>query len=81
MISDDDMQRLHDLIAEITEILPEFDAVMLSEDALILTTVENLENISEAADVDISFEDDVDEFAKMLGFSDDEDDGSGGILQ
>lgn len=79
-MSDEDKEKLHDLLAQITEILPEFDAVMLSEGALILTSMENLESLSESIGFDLDFEEDGADFLKMLDYTDDDDD-NGGMLQ
>ena len=80
-MSDDDMKKLNELLAQMKEILPQFDAVMLSEGALIVTTMENLEALSESIGYDLEFEEDESELMKMLDFSDDEDDNDGGMLQ
>ena len=80
-MTDDEKDKLYELLEQITELLPEFDAVMLSEGALILTSREHLEAMSESIGVDINLDEEAEEeFLKLLGM-DDEDDGSGGILQ
>lgn len=79
-MTDKDREKLNDLLAQITEILPEFDAVMLSEGALILTSMENLESLSESIGFELDFEEDPDDFLKMLDYTDDDDD-NGGMLQ
>ena len=79
-MKDKDREKLNDLLAQITEILPDFDAVMLSEGALILTSMENLENLSESLGFDLDFEEDEADFLKMLDYTD-EDDDNGGMLQ
>jgi bifunctional ADP-heptose synthase (sugar kinase/adenylyltransferase) len=85
-MDENDVKKLNELIKQIKEILPMFDAVMLSEESLILTSMENVAEMAEQMGYDIQV--DGEEEQSLLEFfgmnepvdEEDDDDNEGGTF-
>ena len=85
-MDENDVKKLNELIKQIKEILPMFDAVMLSEESLIITSMENVAEIAEQMGYDIQV--DGEEEQSLLEFfgmnepvdEEDDDDNEGGTF-
>ena len=83
-MSDEDQEKLKMLIEQIQQLLPEFDTFMLSEDSLILTSLESLKDVAGMLGIDMELgedaEQDLIEFFNLGDDDDDDDDDDGGTL-
>jgi len=85
-MDENDVKKLNELIKQIKELLPMFDAVMLSEESLILTSMENVAEMAEQMGYDIQV--DGEEEQSLLEFfgmnepvdEEDDDDNEGGTF-
>ena len=85
-MDENDVKKLNELIKQIKELLPMFDAVMLSEESLILTSMENVAEMAEQMGYDIQV--DGEEEQALLEFfgmnepvdEEDDDDNEGGTF-
>jgi bifunctional ADP-heptose synthase (sugar kinase/adenylyltransferase) len=81
-MDENDVKKLNELIKQIKEILPMFDAVMLSEESLIITSMENVAEMAEQMGYDIQVDGEEEqallEFFGMNEPEDEEDDDNEG---
>ena len=73
-MDENDVKKLNELIKQIKEILPMFDAVMLSEESLIITSMENVAEIAEQMGYDIQVDGEEErELLEFFGMNEPED--------